>query len=126
MCVTACPCDGQVAETFTFSVEDGVEVDLSDLARLDTCVTVVDAANFRMNWTSPETLSDRYDDVDERDERNIVDLMTDQLEFADVILINKADLVTPEELKFVEGVARKMNSDAKIITTKQSQVRWAR
>jgi len=112
-----------VAETFTFSLEGGAEVDLSDLARLDTCVTVVDAANFRMNWTSPETLGGRFDDVDEEDERNIVDLMTDQLEFADVILINKADLVTPEELTFVQGVARKMNSHAKIITTSHSKVR---
>ena len=116
-------CGAQVAETFTFSLEDGAEVDLSDLARLDTCVTVVDAANFRMNWTSPETLTDRYADVDAQDERNVVDLMTDQLEFADVILINKVDLVSPEELKFVEGVARKMNAHAKIITTNHSKVR---
>ena len=117
-----CPAT-QVAETFTFSLADGAEVDLSDLARLDTCVTVVDAANFRHNWTSPETVCDRFNDVADEDERNVVDLMTDQLEFADVIIVNKADLVSPEELKFVEGVVRKMNSHAKVLVSTQSKVR---
>lgn len=53
----------QVAETFTFTLNDGSELDLSNLARLDTTVTVVDAANFMANWTSPQRISDRFDDV---------------------------------------------------------------
>ena len=111
----------QVAETFTFELADGSEQDLSQLARLDTCVTVVDVANFRLNWNSPETLTQRFKATEE-DERNVIDLMTDQLEFANVIILNKCDLVSPEEVAFVDAVVRRMNATAKVIRTTHSQV----
>ncbi|MEL7334705.1 MAG: GTP-binding protein, partial [Planctomycetota bacterium] len=80
-----------VAETFTFEDEDGNS--LSNVAELDTMVTVVDAGNFFKDYGSVDDLTDRRLGVSEEDERNIVDLLVDQIEFANVIIINKTDLV---------------------------------
>jgi hypothetical protein len=79
----------QVAETFTLDLEDGSLAELKDVARLDTCVTVVDAAQLMANFASLETLRQRDPGVDDEDDRNVADLMLDQIEFADVILLNK-------------------------------------
>lgn len=80
----------QVAETFTLDLEDGSQAELKDIARLDTCVTVVDAAQLMANFRSLETLRQRDARVGDEDDRNVADLMLDQIEFADVILLNKA------------------------------------
>ena len=69
----------QVAETFTFGLgTEGSDVveQLNDVARLDTCVTVVDAANFRSNWISPERVTERFEEAGEEDERNVVSSCT--------------------------------------------------
>ena len=81
-----------VAETFTFEDENGST--LNELARLDTMVTVVDALNFLNDFGSEDTLVDRRQSRDEQDDRCVVDLLVDQIEFADVIILNKIDLVT--------------------------------
>ncbi|WP_028974438.1 GTP-binding protein [Spirochaeta cellobiosiphila] len=109
-----------VAATFTFPMEDGHS--LRDIAQLDTMVTVIDAHNFIAEYNSNETLKDRQQEVSEYDERTVVDLMIEQLEFANVILVNKTDMVTEEELRKVHQMVRAINGEAKIIDTLKSQV----
>lgn len=110
-----------VAQTFTFDIPDA-KVNLSDISRLDTLVTVVDCFNFPKDFGSDETIVDRSMTEDEDDERSIVHLLTDQIEFANVILLNKTDLVTEEQRGIVEGIVRKLNPKAKVITTDHSKV----
>ena len=93
-----------VAETFTFEDENGST--LNELARLDTMVTVVDALNFLNDFVSEDTLVDRRQSRDEQDDRCVVDLLVDQIEFADVIILNKIDLVTIEQLNLVTGTIK--------------------
>jgi len=109
-----------VAQTFTFEDEQGQS--LSTLSRLDTMVTVVDASNFCAEFQSYDALVDRKMGVSDEDERSIADLLTDQVEFADVILLNKCDLVDEKELLEVERVIRSLNADAKLIRTTNSEV----
>lgn len=109
-----------VAETFTFEDEEGNC--LSSVARLDTMLTVVDAANFMQDYSSWDDLTDRDMGLNEEDERNIVDLLVDQVEFANVIVINKTDLVTPEQLKQLELVLRRLNADARLLHTTEGQI----
>jgi len=109
-----------VAETFTFESDDGTS--LSDVARLDTMVTVVDSANFMLELQSTDTLTDRDQQATDGDEREISDLVLDQLEFADVILVNKCDLADKAQVDAVEGFARKVNPKAKLIRTSHSVV----
>ncbi len=109
-----------VAETFTFEDEDGNS--LSDLAELDTMVTVVDAANFMREYHSYDDLSDRGLGLNDDDKRNIVDLLVDQVEFANVIVINKTDLVTPYDLEQLTVLIRALNGNAKIIHTTEGRV----
>ena len=109
-----------VAETFTFEDDDGIS--LSEVAKLDTMVTVIDALNFLKDYGSDDDLKDRKMELGDDDERTIAHLLVDQVEFADVILVNKTDLVSPEELENLYGIIRSLNSDAKIIKTKRSQV----
>jgi len=105
----------QVAETFTFTLDENSNEILSKIAKLDTCVTVIDASNFRTYFNTPEAVTDKYADADEKDQRTITELMVDQIEFADVILINKLDLVKdPKELKKIKNVIRKLNMHAEI------------
>jgi len=109
-----------VAETFTFEDEEGRS--LNDLARLDTMVTVVDAFNFLRDFGSPDSLVDRRQSRDEQDDRCVVDLLVDQIEFADVIILNKTDLVTPDELDLVTGIVKGLNPQAELIRAKFGQV----
>ncbi|MFM7390119.1 MAG: zinc metallochaperone GTPase ZigA [Vampirovibrionales bacterium] len=109
-----------VAETFTFVNEDGVS--LSDVATLDTLVTVVDARHFLNDYQSHDDLADRNLAVSDEDERSLVDLLVDQVEFANVLVINKTDLVSAEELASLKHILATLNPDARIITTKESQV----
>lgn len=109
-----------VAETFTFEDEEGNS--LSQVADLDTMVTVVDAGNFMKDFGSWDDLSDRRLGLNEEDKRNIVDLLVDQVEFANVIIINKTDLLSPYEVEQLEQILRRLNSRAKILQTTEGQV----
>jgi G3E family GTPase len=109
-----------IAETFTFADEDGVS--LGDVARLDTMVTVVDAKNFLTDWQEADYLADRGLAAVEEDERTVVDLLVDQVEFADVLILNKTDLVTKKELRAVEGVLKRLNPDAKLLHSERGRV----
>lgn len=109
-----------IAETFTFADEDGIS--LANIARLDTMVTVVDAANFLNDFEEAQWLQETGEGVDEDDERSVSDLLTDQVEFCDVILISKTDLVSAEQLQQVTGVLRSLNTAAEIIPIKNGQV----
>src|SRR5690606_11843486 len=101
-----------VAETFTFADESGRS--LSDVARLDTMVTVVDASTFLGNCHSIEELRDRGESLSPDDERTIADLLIDQVEFANVILVNKADLASSAELKRIEEIVSALSPKAKV------------
>jgi len=109
-----------VAETFTFEDEDGNS--LSNVAELDTMVTVVDAGNFFKDFGSWDDLTDRRLGVSDEDHRNIVDLLVDQIEFANVIIVNKTDLVSPYDLEQLEQVIRRLNPNAKILQSSESRV----
>ncbi|MDT0678542.1 GTP-binding protein [Autumnicola musiva] len=110
-----------VAQTFTFESED-TSVDLNNFSYIDCMVTVVDAFNFVKDFSSPELLATRGLASDEEDNRSIVNLLTDQIEFANVILLNKTDLVNKEELRRVKGIIIGLNAEAKIIETVNSRV----
>lgn len=109
-----------VAETFTFADETGVS--LADVARLDTMVTVVDAANFLRDYDEAEYLQETRESLGDDDERTVADLLVDQVEFADVIVISKADLVSDTELDRLQGVIRSLNTEAEIVTAQHGKV----
>ncbi|GAA3603361.1 GTP-binding protein [Flavivirga amylovorans] len=110
-----------VAQTFSF-VDEENGIDLSRFSYVDTMVTVVDAFNFFKDFGSPETLMDRkLTDIDE-DYRTIVDLLTDQIEFANVILLNKTDLVSKEHLDVLMKIISKLNPPARILKSSFSKV----
>ncbi|WKG02899.1 GTP-binding protein [Mycolicibacterium sp. HK-90] len=104
-----------VAATFEWEFEDGFQ--LGRLAKLDTLVTVVDASTFLTEIVRGEGLADRDLAAGEGDARSIADLLTDQVEFADVILLNKTDLVSPATLDTVQALLRRLNPTAKLIRT---------
>ena len=111
-----------VAQTFSYPFED-MGLDLTQLTRLDTMVTVVDALNFEKDYFSVDTISDReLADQNTNDERTIVDLLIDQIEFANVILINKADLVSNSKIEELKQILIKLNPEAKIIPTSLGKV----
>lgn len=110
-----------VAQTFSFESEDG-KIDLSRFSYIDTMVTVVDAFNFLKDFSSPDYLKTRALTNIEGDNRTIVNLLTDQIEFANVIIINKIDLVTSDQLEELHAIIKKLNPEAKIITTTKSEV----
>ncbi|MET3115044.1 G3E family GTPase [Pedobacter sp. CG_S7] len=105
-----------VAQTFSF-IDETIGIDLSKFSTLDTMVTVVDAYNFYKDFGSAERLLDRNMVDDLADKRTIVNLLTDQIEFANVILLNKTDLVTKEELNVLEALIKKLNPKAIIHQT---------
>ena len=109
-----------VATTFDFRDEDGHS--LSDISELDTMVTVVDAANLIKNYSSTDFLKDQGESLGEEDERTLVDLLVEQIEFANVIILNKIDLITENELETVKSIIRALNVKTKIIETILSQV----
>jgi len=110
-----------VAQTFSF-VDEKNGIDLSRFSYIDTMVTVVDAFNFFKDFGSPETLMDRELTDIEGDYRTIVNLLTDQVEFANVIILNKTDLVTAEHLGTLKAAIHKLNPSAKIIESSYSKV----
>lgn len=110
-----------VAQTFTFESEDGT-IDLSRFSYVDTMVTVVDAFNFLNDFSSSDYLVSRALTNIDGDDRTIVNLLTDQIEFANVIIINKEDLVTQEKLEELKAIIHSLNPGARIITTSQSNV----
>jgi len=109
-----------VAETFTFSDEDGIS--LSDVAVLDTMVTVVDAVNFLKDYELAQSLKEKGESLGEDDERNVADLLVDQIEFCDVILISKTDLVESAELAQLTAILKTLNTHAEIIPITHGQV----
>ena len=110
-----------VAQTFSFESEDGT-IDLSKFSYVDTMVTVVDSYNFMKDFSSPEYLTDRDLTDIEGDDRTIVNLLTDQVEFANVILLNKTDLVSEPDLRNLYDIIHKLNPEAKIIPSNHSKV----
>ena len=109
-----------VAETFTFADENGVS--LSDVADLDTMVTVVDAVNFLKDYEEAKYLQETGEPLGEDDERSVADLLADQVEFADLILISKTDLATPAEVERLTAILKTLNTDARIIPISHGQV----
>lgn len=110
-----------VAQTFTFESEDG-KIELSRFSYIDTMVTVVDAFNFLKDFSSSDYLSTRELTNIEGDHRTIVNLLTDQIEFANVILINKIDLVSEDQVEELRAIIHKLNPEASIIITEKSKV----
>ena len=109
-----------VAETFTFADEEGIS--LSDIASLDTMVTVVDAVNFLKDYEEAKYLKDAGESLGEEDERSVADLLVDQVEFADLILISKTDLVNSDEIKRLTAILRTLNTSAKIVPISHGKV----
>ena len=109
-----------VAETFTFADEDGVS--LSDVATLDTMVTVVDAVNFLKDFEEAKYLQETGESLGEEDERSVADLLIDQVEFADVILISKTDLVDAVTIEKLTAVLKTLNTSARILPMAEGNV----
>ncbi|WP_159912105.1 zinc metallochaperone GTPase ZigA [Pantoea sp. 18069] len=101
-----------VAETFTFEGEDGRS--LGEVARLDTMVTVVDACNFLRDYSSRDSLQARGESLGEEDQRTVVDLLIAQIEFCDVLVLNKLDLVSAEERARLLAILHSLNPRARI------------
>ena len=110
-----------VAQTFTFESEDG-KMDLSQFSVVDTMVTVVDAFNFLKDFSSSDYLTTRALTNIEGDDRTIVNLLTDQIEFANVIILNKIDLVTEDQLEELQAIIHSLNPEARIVRSKNSEV----
>jgi G3E family GTPase len=109
-----------VAETFTFEDENGVS--LSDVASLDTMVTVVDAVNFIRDYDEAKYLQDTGESLGDEDERSVADLLVEQVEFADVILISKTDLVSATEIARLTAILKTLNTEAKIVPIAEGQI----
>jgi len=106
----------------TFALDMGEGNTLQEISKLDTMVTVVDANSWLNDFTKAERLKDRGMGVSEEDERTLVDLLTDQVEFADVILINKTDLVTEAQAAQLEEILHRLNPDARLIRIQHGQI----
>ncbi len=109
-----------VAETFTFRDEAGQS--LADIARLDTMVTVVDGLNFLLDFQAAESLVSRGETLGEDDERSITDLLIEQIEFADVILISKIDLISRSDREELIAILKRLNAQAEIIPMLMGEV----
>ncbi|MBB6633337.1 GTP-binding protein [Cohnella thailandensis] len=110
-----------VAQTFTYMDEEQ-GIHLTELCRLDCMVTVVDAYRFWHDFSSGESLLQRNQAVGEDDSRDVVDLLIDQIEFCDVLLLNKCDMLENDELNQLEAVLRKLQPRAKLIRTVKGEV----
>ncbi len=109
-----------VAATFEFRDADGES--LADLSRIDTMVTVVDAVNLLKDFSSHDFLHDRGETVGDEDERTLVHLLTDQIEFANVVILNKVDDAAPHQVDAARKIIRSLNADAQIIETNHCDV----
>lgn len=113
-----------IAETFTFADEDGTS--LGDIAKLDTMVTVVDGYNFLKDYSSQDMLAQRGESLGEEDERTVVDLLVDQIEFCDVLVLNKTDLMTPSEIGQLENILITLNPRAQLLHSSFGKVQLDR
>ena len=109
-----------VATTFDFRDEHGVS--LSDVARLDTMVTVVDAVNLLKDYGSSDFLRDRGETAGSQDDRTLVDLLVEQIEFADVVVLNKLDTASADQREAAVAIIKALNPDADLVETSQSRV----
>ena len=109
-----------VAETFTFRDESGQS--LNDIARLDTMVTVVDGMNFLLDYQAAESLASRGETLGEEDERSITDLLIEQVEFADVILLSKVDLISSHEREELIAILERLNARAEILPMAMGEI----
>jgi G3E family GTPase len=109
-----------VAATFDFRDENGIS--LSDVARLDTMVTVVDAINLLNDFSSHDVLTDRGESLGDGDTRTLVTLLTDQIEFADVVILNKVHDAGPDRTDAARKIIKALNPDARLIETDHSRV----
>ncbi len=109
-----------VAETFTFADEN--DVSLSDVSTLDTMVTVVDAVNFLNDYDEADSLKNKGEHLGEDDERSVTDLLVDQVEFADVILISKTDLVEADRLERLTAILKTLNTSAAIVPIQNGNI----
>lgn len=109
-----------VAETFTFTDEQGRS--LSEFAKLDTMVTVVDGKNFLRDFKESDLLKDRKLELSEADERTVTDLLIDQIEFCDVIILNKIDLLNLKEVEDLKAILKKLNPRAVLVESERGRV----
>ena len=109
-----------VAETFTFEDEEGVS--LSHVSKLDTMVTVVDAVNFTKDYYEAKDLQEVGESLGEEDERSVADLLVDQVEFADIILISKTDLVSKTDIEKLKAIIKNLNTHARIIPISKGKI----
>ncbi len=109
-----------MAQTFTFEDKDGVS--LSQVSRLDTMITIVDTANFLRDYNAAEELKDRDELLGEDDHRTVTHLLIDQIEFADIIVLNKLDLVGNSHALEVETIVKVLNPGVKIFMTMHAKV----
>jgi G3E family GTPase len=109
-----------VAETFTFEVKG--EATLAEISRLDSMITVVDAQSFLADWESEDDLRDRHGNASDDDERMVSELLVEQVEFADLIVINKIDLASAEQLDELEAMLQRLNPGAKILRAERGEV----
>ncbi|MGG0276827.1 GTP-binding protein [Bacillus rhizoplanae] len=110
-----------VAQTFTYMDEE-LAINLSNTCRLDTMVTVVDANRFWDDYASGESLLDRQEAIDETDTREVIDLLIDQIEFANVIILNKTDMLEQNDITELHKLLQRLNPEARIIEAVYSQV----
>lgn len=109
-----------IAETFTFEDENGQS--LSSIARLDTLVTVVDAANFLDDYEEAFSLQETGESLGEDDDRSVSDLLVDQIEFCNVVLLSKTDLVDADRVAQISAIIRSLNPEAEIIPISGGEV----
>ncbi|WP_280770942.1 GTP-binding protein [Salipaludibacillus daqingensis] len=113
-----------VAQTFSY-IDEEVGVDLTESCQLDTMVTVVDANRFWYDYESGESLLERQQAATDDDIRDVSDLLVDQIEFCDVLVINKSDMITKPQLNKLESILRKLQPDAKIIKSNHGKVAYS-
>lgn len=109
-----------VAETFTFTDDDGIC--LSDVAVLDTMVTLVDGVNFLIDYDAAQSLQSVGESLGDEDERSVADLLIEQVEFADIILISKCDLIEADDLARLTSILKTLNTQADIIPIEAGNV----
>ncbi len=109
-----------IAETFTFELEDGSS--LQQIARLDSMVTVVDAVNFLRDYREAKALQDTQQHLGDEDERSVADLLVEQVEFCDLLVLSKTDLVSADELAELQAILRSLNPDAEQLCARMGEV----